>query len=209
MKRLKIEKKKITKNIYLLIFKNQYDITSTFLRFQEFYESPKFQGKIFTLEEYKKWYSKLKGGKFTYYTDWNGFNIPSKVLIPFYEGKFNPLSEKEKQILDLFKNDKGKYYIIAIHKRDKNYKETLKHEIAHGLFYTQPKYKSVIIKLIKRFKLEEAKKTLLKAGYSKEVLDDEIQAYSIDSSGKLKPSIPRELKKEIRKIFLKFYKNTN
>jgi len=204
---MEIKKKKILENIYLLEFKNQYDITSTMLRFQEFYESPKFQGKIFTLEEYKKWYSKMKGGKFTYYTDWNGFNILSKVLIPFYEGKFNPLSEKEKQILDLFKNNKEDYYIIAVHEEDKNCKETLKHETAHALFYTKPEYKQEIIKIIKRFSLEKAKKTLLKAGYCKEVLDDEIQAYSIDSSGKLKPEIPKELKEEINKIFLRYYKN--
>jgi len=99
---LKIAKTNIRENIFLLDFETQEELTSTFLRFQEFYESPEFQGKIFTLQEYKAWYTKLKG-KFSYYTDWGGFNIPSRILESFYKGKFDPLSEAEKQFLDMFK----------------------------------------------------------------------------------------------------------
>ena len=63
---MKINKRKIGNNIYLLMFENQFELCSTMLRFQEYYESPKFKNKIFTLEEYKKWYSK-GNKKFTYY----------------------------------------------------------------------------------------------------------------------------------------------
>ena len=100
--------KEIIKNIFHISFSTQHELASTFLRFQEYYESPKFRGKIFSFYEYKKWYTAnspkgKKTGKFTYYKDWGGFNIPSYVLKPFYQGKFNPLSNKEKKFLRAFK----------------------------------------------------------------------------------------------------------
>jgi len=129
----KIIKKSVTQKIFLLIFKKQEMLASTFLRFQEYYESPKFKGRIFRLEEYKKWYIKnspqgQQTGKFTYYSDWNGFNIPSVVLKPFYEGKFNPLSQSEKELLKMFQNKKEKFYIIGIHREKKNTEKTGSYE---------------------------------------------------------------------------------
>jgi hypothetical protein len=99
---MQIDHQILVDRIHLLTFDNQIDLTSTFLRFQEHYESPFFKGKYFTLDEFKEWYIKTspngkKSGKFTYYTDWGGFNIPSYILKPFYNGAFNPLSENEKQ----------------------------------------------------------------------------------------------------------------
>lgn len=86
---MEIDKKKITDKINLLVFENQKELASTFVRFQEHYESPEFAGKTFSLEEFKEWYIKNseKGretGEFTYYEDWSGFNIPSYVMRPFY-----------------------------------------------------------------------------------------------------------------------------
>lgn len=40
---MNIEHEKITEKIHLLTFETQLDITSTFLRFQEHYESPRFR----------------------------------------------------------------------------------------------------------------------------------------------------------------------
>ena len=90
----------LIENIYHVSFPTRKEAASTFLRFQEHYESPQFRGKIFSLDEFKEWYTanSEKGkakGKFTYYDDWGGFNIPSYILEPFYKGLFNPLSEKE------------------------------------------------------------------------------------------------------------------
>jgi len=114
-----IRKKRVSDKLYFLHFQNQREMAETFLRFQEFYESPKFKGKIFTLENYKDWYRKIKG-KFSYYSDWDGFNLPSKILKPFYDGKFNPLSDKEKQLLSIFKKMKGNYYIVAVAGKNTN-----------------------------------------------------------------------------------------
>lgn len=173
---MKIIKKEISKNIFLLTFENQYEITSTLLRFQEYYESPKFQNKIFTLNEYKKWYTKQKG-KFSYYSDWNGFNFPSSILKPFYDKKFNPLSDKEKKILKIFESNKEKYYVIGVHKKYPASKYLLRHETAHALFYLDPIYKKATLKLIKSINHKKLKNKLRKTdGYSKDVLNDEIQA---------------------------------
>src|ERR1035437_10032699 len=143
---LNIKKTNIRDDIFLLEFETQFELTSTFLRFQEFYESPEFQGKIFTLKEYKKWYTKVKG-KFSYYTDWGGFNIPSKVLKLFYLGKFDPQSKSEKQLLDLFKDDKGKFYIIGTYRRnDRKWKDSMiMHETAHALFSLDIKYRTQVL----------------------------------------------------------------
>lgn len=98
MSTIKIVKSRIAKDIYLLRFKTQYELAATFLRVQEHYESPRFHGRIFSLEQFMDWYAK-RYGNFTYYEDWAGFNVPSTALQPFYEGKFDPLSEKEKEFL--------------------------------------------------------------------------------------------------------------
>ncbi|MFA6422356.1 MAG: ABC transporter ATP-binding protein [Candidatus Buchananbacteria bacterium] len=203
---MKIDHKKISDKIHLLTFRTQRDVTSTLLRFQEYYESPNFKGKIFLLKEYKEWYilnspNSKKTGKFTYYSDWNGFNIPSYVLKPFYKGRFDPLSKSEKMILKIFEDTANPFYIIGIHEETK-IGHLLKHEIAHGLFYTNKKYRDEVLQILKKYNTEKIKEELRsKAGYHEEVLEDEIHAYAIDSIKSLKTPIPKKLSIELRKIF--------
>ena len=158
---------------------------ATFLRFQEFYESPEFAGKVFSIEEFIPWYTanSPKGkatGKFTYYTDWKGFNIPSHILEPFYKGAFNPLSEKEAALLHLFKPQQSNdFYIIGT--CDLSTAETLTHEIAHGLFYTNPDYRRRALEIVRNANPMASKRTeewfTSKAGYGQHVWDDEKHAY--------------------------------
>jgi len=69
-------------NIHVLLFKNKYDMGMSFVRIQEFYESPKFSNKIFDLEDFIDWYtlkySEMRG--FSYPFDWGGYNLPGKVI---------------------------------------------------------------------------------------------------------------------------------
>jgi len=207
---MKIEHTKITDKIHLLTFRNQSDITSTFLRFQEHYESPNFRGKFFSLDEFKQWYIKtspkgIESGEFTYYSDWNGFNIPSYILKPFYDGKFNPLSEAEEKLLEIFKKEVGIFYIIGIYQGTKKANQLLNHEIAHGLFYTDDNYRADVLQLLSQFDIDTIKEELRsKAGYHEEVLDDEVQAYSIDSVSNLKTPIPEKLSMELKKVYEKY-----
>ena len=92
--------KVVKHRIYLIQAATGYQLASTFLRFQEHYGSPRFRGRRFTLEEYMDWYAAEYGG-FTYFDDWEGFNIPSWVLSPFRNGEFDPLLRKEKKLLDV------------------------------------------------------------------------------------------------------------
>lgn len=168
----------IVKSLYHLEYPNNHELASTFLRFQEHYESPEFSGKVFSLEEYKQWYTKVNG-KFSYYEDWVGFNVPGHILKPFYDGKFDPLSLKEDGLLHLFKDKTENFYIIGTSLE--NGAEYLKHEIAHGLFYLRPDYKKNVLEVLSRFETTGIREYIknLNSGYSEAVLDDEANAYLV------------------------------
>lgn len=168
---------RLTPNIIHLKFKRKKDITRTLLRFQEHFEHPKFRGKIFSLDEFREWYSKdEKEHKFTYYTDWSGFNFPSRILKPFYAGKFDKLTIEEKQVLDLLRNEKGRFYVIGTFNSD-----DLKHEMAHAKFYTNARYRKEVLAVIDTIDKNEYYKELKKMGYDKSVLPDEAHAYLLET----------------------------
>lgn len=177
---MKIELNQINPYVYHVRFSTRYDLTSTLLRFGEFIESPSFKKKIFTLREFKKWYMESQNkNKFTYYEDWSGYNIPSKELKPFYEGKFDPLSRKEKQFLKLFEDIKGEFYIIATFKRNRDEKETIKHEMTHALYSKNREYRKKVKEYFKDKDVVELKDFILK-DYGKNVLIDEMNAYLVN-----------------------------
>ena len=65
---------------------SQYWLTSTFLRFQEYYESPKFRNLGFSLEEFQDWYVTTRDhGEFSYYSDSTILHL--KILENFREKK--------------------------------------------------------------------------------------------------------------------------
>ena len=193
----KIIKNKLANDIYLLRFKTQYELTSTFLRIQEHYESPRFSGRFFSLEQYMDWYA-AQHGSFTYYQDWAGFNVPSTALQPFNEGKFDPLLEKEKRLLRLFKNRRGRFYVIGIYERG-----DLTHEIAHALFFTDAAYRQAVRAAMREYDTSALEKQLAKAGYAKHVIPDEVQAYLVAPAGKLGGRSRRlePLRRKLRALF--------
>lgn len=206
----KPEHRLVADKVHLLTFQTQAEVTSTFLRFQEHYESPKFAGMIFSLDEYKEWYVKnspngIKTGEFTYYTDWSGFNIPGEILKPFYEGKFHPLSEAEQIILDMFKDEENPFYIIGVHKESKSFEKLLRHETAHGLYFTNPEYRKEALGIIAKYDTSEVRKDLLASGgYGENVIDDEVHAYSISGGKSLGANIPENLCLEMNELFEKY-----
>lgn len=171
-----IKIKKQIFNSFLVSADTQKELGQTMMRFQEYYENPFWQGKIFTTKEFLNWYKEEYGAK-TYYKDWHGFNFPSHVLQPFKDGLFNPLTKKEKELLRFFKNKKGKFYIIGA-----NQKDVLEHELCHALYFTNKKYKELINKFILKNKkqIKNLEEYLIKLGYHKSVILDEIQAYILD-----------------------------
>lgn len=185
----------------------------TFLRYQEFYESPspKFRGQFFTLLEYMDWYChKYGGGAFTYPKDWAGFNIPGEVVPKIWDHGIldrNIYDHKMKMVHEkcLESYPDGKFYLIGA----VGTKGAMKHEIAHGFFYTRPDYKQEMSKLVKSLKPSLKKninKVLKDIGYTPKVYTDETQAY-------LSTGVPKGFKLSLKKeslpfieVFNRFYK---
>ena len=193
---VRIRKRRIARGIYLLRFRTQYELTSTFPRVQEHYESPKFSDRIFTLEQYMDWYA-AKYGKFSYYEDWSGFNVPSTAFQLFHDGQFDPLSEKEEQLLRLFKGLRGRFYVIAVFDAEKG--RSLKHELAHALFFIDDEYREAVRAAMRGYDTSALARKLAKAGYARHVIRDEKQAYIIAPSGEL-GAVSKALKPLRRKL---------
>jgi hypothetical protein len=197
--RARIIKSRVGTGIYLLRFRTQYELTATFLRVQEHYESPRFHGRIFTLEQYMDWYAE-RHGNFTYYQDWAGFNVPSTAFQPFYDGKFDPLSEKEKRLLGLFENLGRKFYVIGIY--DSGARQSLTHELAHALYFTDAAYREAVRKEMGAYDTSAVRRQIARLGYAQHVIADETHAYLVQSSDKIGISRPlAPLRRKLRALF--------
>ncbi len=175
---------KITPEIVWFDFTSKKQLAKTFVRFQEFYEGPHHAGKIFTLADYKKYY-KRKWGKWSYYKDWSGFNIPSHILGPFENGSFDPLREIELDFLDTIHklNMPPVFYIIGTFGGGNH--DTLKHEIAHALFYTNSAYRQNVLTFLGRTVLDPIFYALGKHEYNSCTWVDEAHAYIMTCADKL------------------------
>lgn len=177
--------KEVKPKVFAVIIKDKYDRAMTFLRGQEYYESPnpKFRNKKdFEIWDYMKWYSLNNKVGFTYASDWSGFNIPLVKLIELYDaGKFTytPYDEvMDKIVWEIYeKNWDSTGYIIGT---ESIKGDTFNHEVCHGLYYTNEEYKKIadqITKNIPKDHYKILKNNLIKMGYTNQVIDDEIHAY--------------------------------
>lgn len=200
--------------IFFLDFKDPYHMCMMFLRYQEYYESPspRFRGKPFTLVEFMDWYAhKYGNGIFTYPRDWAGFNIPAYVIKEVVSKIITDHNAYDEAMFEVFKKCRAKYpdgnfYLIgAMGERG-----AMRHEIAHGLFYTCPEYRKEAISLVKKLKpslRKRVNKVLKSIGYTPKVYVDETQAYFSTGVPKgFKISLKDEQKPFIE-LFNKYYKN--
>jgi len=163
---------------------NYWDLAMTFMRAQEWYESPnpRFRGKIFSHEEFMDWYvahKDTKKARFTYPWDWKGFNVPS-AAIRALKYDFRGRSMKEEWLLRELElagaqRSGGAFYVIGTHERST---ANLRHEIHHALFALDPAYRDAVLSVTKRFELTDFRKWVL-THYSEEVLADEMHAYAL------------------------------
>jgi len=173
----KLRKRQVLERVFLVESVRQYDLASTFLRFQEHYESPRFRRRVFTLEQFMDW-SAGQRGDFTYYRDWAGFNIPSWVLEPFRAGMFDPLLDKERALLDLFEGETEPFYVIgAVGDGVHVDRATLEHELAHALYTTRDAYRRAVRACLRGLDTDGLERDLLALGYCRQVLKDEVHAY--------------------------------
>lgn len=167
----------------------QYEISSAFMRIQEYYESANgLQGKYFTYEECMDAYAAnhIKQ-QFTYTTDWAGFNVPGHIVDAFFEEFWGDLIEKEMELYDNIQEMRetpngelrGKYYVIGTHEcMEVSY--YLYHEVCHALWYLHPKFKKESKRLVYKLPTTLHKMLcdkLIEYGYATSVLDDECNAY--------------------------------
>lgn len=217
-----IIKKEIIPNLFHLNFETQYEVTSTFLRMQEFYESPykNIRGKYFTLEEYMDTYAADKGS-FTYFEDWIGFNVPGNVVIDFYKTFSNDLLLQKEQdmkriLISLQKEGKlldDKFYLIGTYGTDDV--STMNHELAHGFYYLNTEYQEHVLSILQQVpedKMSAMIDWLKKAGYAEPMFLDEINAYlSTSHMGELgdrfsKENIPWKQVQQCKQLFEQYYK---
>jgi len=178
---------------------SQDELGNTFLRFQEYYESPKFKNQIFTVGQVRSWYSTTYGAD-TYHKDWEGFNIPSSVLEPFRKGLFDPLTIEEKNLLELLRYRHDNFYIIGAQNQ-----AVLRHELSHGLYSYCIKYKISIDQLCHKYKkdLRKVSQYILDKGYDKSVINDEIQAYVTDNDDEfIKKHTPLFIIDQINQLYI-------
>lgn len=193
---------KIKKQIFnsiLVSADSKKELAETMMRFQEYYESPVWQGKIFTRGQFLNWYSTEYGAN-TYAADWSGFNFPSIILEPFKKGLFDPLTNNEKKLIKLLRYRNDDFYIIGANSSD-----VLKHELCHALYYTNKEYRSEVEGLLNKNKnkIKHLIKHLLEMGYCEGVLLDEVQAYVLDGTYLQENNIevPEEIINNIKKIY--------
>lgn len=171
---------KISEEIIHVHYQEQEALTRAFCRLQEAYESPnpEFQNRPFTLGEYREWYSK-EFGAWTYYTDWNGFNLTSDALKPFIDGLFDPLTEEERELVNALRHRNGDYYVIGTHEDDNSFP----HEICHALYCVNQPYREDMTEAVENLtNTESIEKQLIAMGYAEDSLTDELHAYlAVDS----------------------------
>lgn len=198
---------RIYPHIYYLRFDSAYQLAMHFLRAQEYYESPKFRGKLFTIVDYMEWYSGVYGkGTFTYPKDWSGFNVPSWVLHQVYAGKIPDPNKYDDFMESIIKKIVGvegvsNFYLIGTsaegHRGDKDETSVLSHEIAHGLYYTNKEYNDSVQELLNkmdRVSYSAARKVLADMGYDETTQVDEVHAYaSTGLTEKLEPILTPEI----------------
>jgi hypothetical protein len=137
------------------------------------------------MTDFQRIYSKKHGnGAFTYPRDWAGFNIPDFAIHKFMSVTFADWGNFYDKTIEEIYNKINKqhdsnmpYYVIG---SEPKHKETIDHELCHALYYLIPAYKehvNLIISKLNCVTFTNFKERLLKMGYSKPVILDEINAY--------------------------------
>jgi len=184
--------KQVRDRVFAVVIPDDYERCMTFLRVQEYYESPNpdFRGKDFDIWRYIEWYSRDRGLMFTYPADWGGFNVPLSVAIDCYRGVAEMpgewTSRWDSRMQAILARVTGMLpgqslslpsYIIGT---DQASGQTFTHEVAHGLYHTNPNYKAIVDGITAGIKpefMESLGENLERMGYTEGVLWDEVQAY--------------------------------
>lgn len=210
----KIKLYEVYPKIFAVVIKDDYLRSRVFLRYQEFYESDSenFRGKGFTWEQFVNYYKeKTKSKIFTYHEDWSGYNIPCNSI----ESCMAEVPDLNVYDLIMFSIvgtvrdivGSSNYYLLGVDQSDGEDKDLIYHEIAHGLWFSDPSYKKKMKSLIRKIDpktLEELKYILGDMGYGENVFDDEVQAYlstGITKEMNMMDNDLTEMSEKFKKVF--------
>lgn len=206
---MKYQIKEVKPDIYAVLVKDKYDRAMLFCRAQEYHESPspKFRGKVFSIWDYMKWYHEHYGHGFSYGADWSGFNIPLKKINECYS-KLNKFETPYDRIMcdinqKIYLTSSNGYVIGCGNTKG----DTFKHEVCHGLYYTNKDYKKQMDALTKGLPkkyYDKFKENILKMGYALKVVNDEIQAYL--QYGFDNPNFGKDVDMSVRMEYSEIYK---
>ncbi len=206
-------------HIYHLHFESAYDLAMHFLRFSEYYESPKYYKKIFTLIDYMEWYAQERGeGSFSYADDWRGFNVPSWALRQVRKADIPDLNKYDRRMFMLIdwteeREFPSDYYFIGTSTEgcQKNTNDVIGHEVAHAFYTVDSEYRREVDNLLaqwntepghRREELGSAREALKLMGYHGTTIDDEIHAYCATGlCNDLKGVVSKQEMKPFQKLF--------
>jgi len=175
---------KLSPQILLFTSEKNKELSLTFCRVQEFYESQneKLLGKPFSFSDFIA-ESMDEDGFIDYFSYWTGFNFPDTAFREWYKCN-NAFTDWEKDLIKQIQENvhhyDDKFYVIGALAKEK---DTINHEIAHALYYLNNSYFIEMTELILEFAIQhkkqynKMKKALIGMGYNENVLADEIQAY--------------------------------
>jgi hypothetical protein len=202
--------------IFAVVIKDDKLRSRVFLRYQEFYESDSdsFRGKSFKWNDYIKFYKdKTKRDYFSYHEDFAGYNVPCDT-IEACKAKIPDLNIYDMimfSVTDTIKKLVGDspYYLIGIDQDNGDDPSLIFHEVAHGLWFSDPDYKNKMTEQIKNMdpKVKDKMIDKIKAyGYGDNVYMDELQAYMATGLGS-EMKLIRNIKPEMvpfNNIFMKY-----
>lgn len=156
------------------------ELTLTFCRIQEFYESPfdHIRGKKFDMFDFVSAYTR-DDGHFDYFSSWHGFNFPSYVFFNWRK-LHTAITKPERNLLRMIKanTDSRPFYVIATLSGANS---ALDHEVAHAMFYLYDDYKAEVLEAINQ--IDPALQLIFNQqfahsmGYGENVFADETHAY--------------------------------
>ena len=195
----------IKPNLLECKYDTTYEMLDATYRFSHVHEYPEWRKKVFTRDDLDFEYHNTKGDKDWWKLKWGGANLIDVDMQPFIDGKYGELHELEQQVVDLVKDRTEPYGILMISEQAPYCRD---HELAHGLFYLNEKYRTKVVRLIQSYEaeLKDARECLAEM-YDEENMVDELHAYAGVHYQyyflPLKISVPAKLRRQLVHLFKK------
>lgn len=174
--------KKLRDRLYELRFDDQHEMCMTFLRYQEFYESPRYVGRKFTLAEFMSWYVKdqNKDGSFSYPRDWGGFNLPVDIIAQVRNLGIDDPNHYDSLMHFVWRAITAECdgaYLIGVTQGA----QLDRHEATHAMFHIDDAYRSKVMGVLQSQRnadlVGKLQVILMKSGYAEVTSLDEVNAY--------------------------------